>query len=113
MASCRNDRAPPHIDCGLLDWAFFKDLCAEQMLEEKRGKEPVWMKPKFNWTSQAPPGQVPLWGTPDANSGIMLSSNLRTPTARNITVALVGGLPTHEFLVSNVPKKQQKWMNWI
>ena len=114
MASCASVRPPPHVDCGLLSWSTFQRLRTEQLdAEAKWGKEPVWMKPQFNWTQQAQVGLSLAFAAPDPATGCMISNNLRTATARPITVALVGGLPSHEHLVSAVPKKQQRWMNWI
>lgn len=114
MASCAAVRPPPHVDCGLLSWSTFQRLRAEQLdAEAKWGKEPVWMKPQFNWTQSAQVGLSLAFAAPDPATGCMISDNLRTATARPITVALVGGLPSHEHLVSAVPRKQQRWMNWI
>ena len=116
FASTSAPRPPPHVDCGLLDWALFQRLGEAQQERESSGDpkdQPVWTRAQFQWTFQAPLGVTPQWCPPDPASGVVTSSNLRTASARPIVVALVGGLPSHEFLVSTVPKKQQRWMNWI
>lgn len=112
LASCDSPRPPPHLDCGLVDWSIFQNKRQEQERLQENGKDPVWMRPSFQWTQAAQQGIKPLWGTPDQNSGVMQSRNLKTASAKEIVISIIGGLPSKDYLVSEVPRKVQRWLNW-
>ena len=110
VVDCKDARPPTQLDCGLIPWSFFTEKRSLQAEDALMGRQAPWTRGPSGSVRQPQQGNNLTWSTPDQQSGCIVSSNLKTGTGKDIQFAVIGALPSKDYLLSAYSKKQLRWL---
>ena len=106
-----NERPPPALDCGLLDWDHLLDMNDFSAYEKELHPLQWLVRPaKANYFLPLDKSTRP-WSHPDASGTIRHVGTLESK--KKLQMCLLGAPPEKEFLQGNVPRNIKTWLGMV